>query len=65
MDIARLDRRGGAVFRGENLGFIFERLQPDPVLSVYENIEYPLLMVQTSRLGKGPGGLPFYWKRSG
>jgi putative ABC transport system ATP-binding protein len=46
MNIARLDRKGGVVFRGENLGFIFQDFNLIPVLSVYENIEYSLLMVQ-------------------
>ena len=52
MDIARLDRKGGAVFRGENLGFIFQDFNLIPVLSVYENIEYPLLMVQNVPAGE-------------
>lgn len=45
-DIAGLDRRAAAVFRGANLGFIFQDFNLIPVLSAYENIEYPLLMVQ-------------------
>jgi putative ABC transport system ATP-binding protein len=45
-DIARLDRRAAAEFRGANLGFIFQDFNLIPVLSAYENIEYPLLMVQ-------------------
>jgi putative ABC transport system ATP-binding protein len=45
-DIARLDRRAAANFRGANLGFIFQDFNLIPVLSAYENIEYPLLMVQ-------------------
>jgi putative ABC transport system ATP-binding protein len=45
-DIARLDRRAAADFRGANLGFIFQDFNLIPVLSAYENIEYPLLMVQ-------------------
>ena len=46
MDIARFKRKEGAIFRGENLGFIFQDFNLIPVLSVYENIEYPLIMVQ-------------------
>jgi len=46
VDIATLDRRRAAAFRGENLGFIFQDFNLIPVLSAYENIEYPLLMVQ-------------------
>jgi putative ABC transport system ATP-binding protein len=45
-DIASLDRRAAAEFRGANLGFIFQDFNLIPVLSAYENIEYPLLMVQ-------------------
>jgi putative ABC transport system ATP-binding protein len=45
-DIATLDRRAAADFRGTNIGFIFQDFNLIPVLTVYENIEYPLLMVQ-------------------
>jgi putative ABC transport system ATP-binding protein len=45
-DIASLDRRSAADFRGANLGFIFQDFSLIPVLSAWENIEYPLLMVQ-------------------
>jgi len=45
-DVSGLDRRRGATFRGEKLGFIFQDFNLLPVLTVYENIEYPLLMVQ-------------------
>jgi putative ABC transport system ATP-binding protein len=45
-DIAALDRRAAADFRGANLGFIFQDFNLIPVLTAYENIEYPLLMVQ-------------------
>ncbi|MGC9518312.1 MAG: ABC transporter ATP-binding protein [Desulfuromonadaceae bacterium] len=44
-DVLSLDRSRGAAFRGKNLGFIFQDFNLIPVLSVYENIEYPLLMV--------------------
>jgi putative ABC transport system ATP-binding protein len=46
VDVAALDRRRAAAFRGEHLGFIFQDFNLIPVLSAYENIEYPLLMVQ-------------------
>jgi putative ABC transport system ATP-binding protein len=45
-DVAALDRRAAANFRGVNIGFIFQDFNLIPVLSAYENIEYPLLMVQ-------------------
>jgi len=45
-DIATLSRSAAARFRGENLGFVFQDFNLVPVLSGYENIEYPLLMVR-------------------
>jgi putative ABC transport system ATP-binding protein len=46
-NITDLDRRQSADFRGANIGFIFQDFNLIPVLTVYENIEYPLLMVQS------------------
>jgi len=45
-DVLALGRKEGALFRGETIGFIFQDFNLLPVLTVYENIEYPLLMVQ-------------------
>jgi len=45
-NVATLDRRQSALFRGANIGFIFQDFNLIPVLTVYENIEYPLIMVQ-------------------
>ncbi|MBI4634541.1 MAG: ABC transporter ATP-binding protein [Deltaproteobacteria bacterium] len=45
-DVGTLNRRQGAIFRGATIGFIFQDFNLLPVLTVYENIEYPLLMVQ-------------------
>ena len=45
-DINHLDRYDAAKFRGEHIGFIFQDFNLIPVLTVAENIEYPLLMVQ-------------------
>jgi putative ABC transport system ATP-binding protein len=45
-DVGMLDRKGSAAFRGKHLGFIFQDFNMIPVLTVYENIEYPLIMVQ-------------------
>jgi len=45
-DITGLDRKQSASFRGDHIGFIFQDFNLIPILTVYENIEYPLLMVQ-------------------
>jgi len=45
-DVGKLDRKQSALFRGANIGFIFQDFNLLPVLTVYENIEYPLIMVQ-------------------
>ena len=45
-DVGSLDRRAAARFRGEHIGFVFQDFNLIPVLTVYENIEYPLIMVQ-------------------
>jgi putative ABC transport system ATP-binding protein len=46
LDITQLDRKKAAGFRGENIGFIFQDFNLIPVLTVFENVEYPLQMVQ-------------------
>jgi putative ABC transport system ATP-binding protein len=45
-DITRLNRREAALFRGKNIGFVFQDFNLIPVLTVFENVEYPLQMVQ-------------------
>lgn len=45
-DTSKLDKTQLAKFRGENIGFIFQNFNLIPVLTVYENIEYPLIMIQ-------------------
>ncbi|MGC2517673.1 MAG: ABC transporter ATP-binding protein [Burkholderiales bacterium] len=45
-DVSTLDRRAAAEFRGRHIGFVFQDFNLIPVLTVYENIEYPLIMVQ-------------------
>jgi putative ABC transport system ATP-binding protein len=46
MDVTRLNRRQAATFRGEHLGFVFQSFNLIPVLTAFENVEYPLVMVQ-------------------
>jgi len=51
-DVLKLDRHESARFRGENLGFIFQDFNLLPVLTVYENIEYPLIIVKNTAAGE-------------
>lgn len=45
-DVSLLNGREAARFRGSHIGFIFQDFNLIPVLTVFENIEYPLQMVQ-------------------
>jgi putative ABC transport system ATP-binding protein len=51
-DVAALNRKQSAAFRGSTIGFIFQDFNLIPVLTVYENVEYPLLMVQDVASGE-------------
>jgi putative ABC transport system ATP-binding protein len=46
VDVSGLDARSGARFRGETIGFVFQDFNLIPVLTAFENVEYPLVMVQ-------------------
>ena len=48
-DVLKLDRRQAAEFRGQNIGFIFQSFNLLAVLTAFENVEYPLVMVQEVR----------------
>jgi len=45
IDVGTFDRAESAAFRGKTIGFVFQNFNLIPVLTVYENIEYPLLML--------------------
>jgi len=44
--IVGLNPKEAARFRGEHIGFVFQDFNLIPVLTVFENVEYPLQMVQ-------------------
>jgi len=46
IDVTQLERKAAASFRGQNIGFIFQSFNLVPVLTAFENVEYPLVMVQ-------------------
>jgi putative ABC transport system ATP-binding protein len=46
-NVAALDDDSLADFRARNIGFIFQTFSLVPVLSAYENVEYPLVLVGT------------------
>lgn len=46
VDIGLLNRAEAATFRANSLGFVFQNFNLIPVLTVYENVEYPLLLVK-------------------
>lgn len=46
MDVSSFSKVDAAVFRGTHIGFIFQSFNLIPILTTYENVEYPLFMVQ-------------------
>jgi putative ABC transport system ATP-binding protein len=50
--VGGLDRRQSASFRGSVLGFIFQSFNLLPVLTAYENVEYPLVMIKNESKSK-------------
>ncbi len=44
--VDNLNRKQSAVFRGSVFGFIFQAFNLFPVLTAYENVEYPLVMMK-------------------
>src|SRR4030066_212862 len=46
MDVTSFGKTDAAIFRGKHIGFIFQSFNLIPVLTAYENVEYPLVMVQ-------------------
>ena len=46
MDVSSLGKTDAAVFRGAHIGFIFQSFNLIPILTAYENVEYPLIVVQ-------------------
>lgn len=49
VDIRTLNRADAATFRANTIGFVFQNFNLIPVLTAYENVEYPLLMIRHLR----------------
>jgi len=47
-DVSSLNTRLAAAFRGKKIGFIFQDFNLISVLTVYENVGYPLVLVQST-----------------
>jgi len=45
VDVAKLDDNRLTDFRARNIAFVFQNFNLFPVLSAYENVEYPLLLI--------------------
>jgi putative ABC transport system ATP-binding protein len=57
VDVSRLGRTEAAVFRGGHIGFIFQGFNLIPVLTAYENVEYPLVMVRNVSFSRRKRGV--------
>lgn len=53
-DIAALNDNQLSDFRRDNIGYIFQNFNLLPVLTVYENVEYPLLLSGTPSASQKP-----------
>ncbi|MEA2115274.1 MAG: ABC transporter ATP-binding protein [Thermodesulfobacteriota bacterium] len=51
-EVDGFDRKQSAAFRGDTLGFIFQAFNLFPVLTTYENVEYPLVMIKNEPASK-------------
>lgn len=45
IEVGLFNRTESAAFRSKTIGFVFQNFNLIPVLTVYENVEYPLLML--------------------
>ncbi len=48
-NVSSLKRKTATRFRRQNIGFIFQNFNLFPVMTVHENIEYPLLLLGVSK----------------
>jgi len=52
-DVLRLSDNALADFRARTIGYVFQSFNLIPVLSAFENVEYPLLLLNVARNGGG------------
>jgi len=63
--VNNFSNKEAALFRGQHLGFIFQNFNLLPVLTAYENVEYPLIMVQNIPTNKRKGKIIHYLEAVG
>lgn len=63
-DIARLGDDALSDFRARHIGFIFQNFNLLPVLSAYENVEYPLLLAKVPAAERWRTGRRWCWRTS-